>query len=100
MPTFTYNALDPAGKAARGTLTADSRTAALDDLAGRGLMPVSVEGGEAAPTSNAPTSWQLGGKRVSPVQVEAFTREIANLLSAGVPLARALHILRREASNA
>jgi type II secretory pathway component PulF len=31
--------------------------------------------------------------------VEAFTRELANLLAAGVPLSRALSILRREASN-
>jgi type IV pilus assembly protein PilC len=31
--------------------------------------------------------------------VEAFTRELANLLAGGVPLARSLALLRREASN-
>jgi len=41
-----------------------------------------------------------GGGRVSKANVEAFTRQLANLLSAGVPLSRALHILNRETSQA
>jgi type II secretory pathway component PulF len=36
---------------------------------------------------------------VSRRTVEAFTREIANLLAAGIPLSRALALLRREARN-
>lgn len=102
MPTFTYQAIDAGGRASSGTLTADSRAAALDAIAGRGLTPVKVEGGEtpagggaAAPVRNI--SW--GTPRVSPAQVEAFTRELANLLAAGVPLAKALSIIKREASN-
>ena len=37
--------------------------------------------------------------RVSKGEVEAFTRQLANLLAAGVPLSRALSILSREASR-
>ncbi|NJL31772.1 MAG: hypothetical protein HC898_09145 [Phycisphaerales bacterium] len=37
---------------------------------------------------------------MSGAAVEAFTRELANLLAAGVPLGKALHILRREATHA
>ena len=37
--------------------------------------------------------------KVPPKAVESFTRELANLLAGGVPLARSLALLRREASN-
>ncbi len=37
--------------------------------------------------------------KVSQKSVESFTRELANLLAGGVPLSRALALLRREASN-
>jgi type II secretory pathway component PulF len=37
--------------------------------------------------------------RVPQSAVESFTRELANLLSAGLPLSRALHLLGREASH-
>ena len=102
MPTFAYNALDVQGKPARGELTADSRSAALAQIAGRGLTPVELEAREetAAPTRNAPPATPAWHRRGVPAaQVEAFTRELANLLAAGVPLSRALHVLRREASH-
>lgn len=97
MPTFTYNALDSEGKQAQGSLTADSRTAALDAIAGRGLLPVSIQSDDAAATSSPTRS--LGSRRVSAAQVEAFTRELANLIAGGVPLSKSLSILRREASH-
>ncbi len=40
-----------------------------------------------------------GGTRVPARAVESFTRELSSLLSGGVSLARALSLLRREASN-
>jgi type II secretory pathway component PulF len=36
---------------------------------------------------------------VSQASLESFTRELANLLAAGLPLSRALHLMRREASQ-
>ena len=102
MPNFTYNAIDANGQSSTGTLTADSRAAALDAIVGRGLTPVKVEGGnDPAPTAEAGLSRRISWRKphVSPAQVEAFTRELANLLAAGVPLARALSIIKREASN-
>jgi type II secretory pathway component PulF len=101
MPTFTYNAIDGNGQASSGTLTADTRTAALDTIAGRGLTPVKIEGGEntPAPDAGSPRKVSWRSQRVTPAQVEAFTRELANLLAAGVPLAKSLSIIRREASN-
>ncbi len=99
MATFSYNAIDGAGKSVQGRLTADTRAAALDELVGKGLVPVSVTGGEAGGDASAGGGMRWFKPRVSAAHVESFTRELANLLSAGVPLARALAILHREASN-
>lgn len=111
MPTFTYHALDRNGKASRGSLAADSRVAALDAVARLGLVPVSVgekevqsskfkvESSEQHNAGRRKLSFARG-TRLSARQVEAFTRELANLLAAGVPLGRALAILKREAGSA
>jgi type II secretory pathway component PulF len=81
-----------------GTVPADTRAAAMDQVLGRGLSPVSIEeqraaGGEQRVSTKAPST------RVPQRAVEDFTRELANLLAAGLSLSRALHLLRREASH-
>src|SRR3954471_21864302 len=100
MSVFTYRALGKDGREAAGSLSADNRAAAISQIMDRGLHPVAVEeksanGKAAAPRADEPAN----EGRVSQKSVESFTRELANLLSGGVPLARALHLLRREASN-
>src|SRR5438045_3116217 len=98
MPTFAYIALDRQGRQTAGTLPADSRGAALDVVIGRGLSPVSVKE-EASAASAAKAQKTSTSTKVSLSAVESFTRELANLLAAGLSLSRALHLLRREASN-
>ncbi|HUS57236.1 MAG TPA: type II secretion system F family protein [Planctomycetota bacterium] len=100
MPVYTYTALDRTGKGVGGTITAEGRAAALELVSAKGLHPVTID--EQAPPSDAPTGGVRGGVRggrVSQASVETFTRQLANLLAAGVPLSRALHILAREASQ-
>src|SRR5947209_8003274 len=121
MTTFAYTALAKDGKRTSGTLSADSRAAALTMVLQRGLSPIKIDedgrGGKAngkganghgpaavlpyaskAAHAEPPAAAPRGG-RVSQKAVENFTRELANLLSGGVPLARALHLLKREASG-
>jgi type II secretory pathway component PulF len=119
MSTFAYTAVARDGKRTNGTLAADSRAAAIAQVVEKGLHPVSVDeqgnGNGAAgkstgrglrffapraaadESSSAPAA--IGG-RVSQRAIESFTRELANLLAGGVPLARSLSLLRREASSA
>jgi len=92
------------GRTTSGTLTCDSRAAALQQIGKQGLMPVKIEEAKnaAAAAKKAQSIALKPGQtvgRVSPRIIESFTRELANLLSGGVPLARALALLRREASN-
>ncbi len=97
MPAFTYRAVDRTGRESNGRLSADSRAAAIDQVAALGLEPVSlneVGAGKAAEAHPA------HARRVSRSAVQAFTRELANLLAGGVPLSRALMLLSREAADA
>jgi type II secretory pathway component PulF len=99
MPTFAYNALDAQGRATKGSVEAETRAAALDAVAALGLSPLSVESSD-APAAKTESGPSLFRRKVTAAQVETFTRDLSNLLGAGVPLGRALFILRREASGA
>jgi len=97
VPLFTYKAIDSAGREDAGTLSAQSRLAALEAVARKGLAPVSME--EQRAPAKAHGGLHFGGNRVPQAVAEAFHRELANLLTAGVPMIRALSILCREASH-
>jgi type II secretory pathway component PulF len=97
MPVFTYAAIEPSGSRTTGKVSARNRAAALDEVAQKGLVPVSVDEDRAGePVARAARST---GGRVPQNAVETFSRELANLLAAGVPITRGLSILRRESSN-
>jgi len=97
VPVFTYTAIDTEGAKASGTVSAQDRAAALDDVTRQGLVPVVL--GEQFKGSKARVARRRGGERVPRAAVESFHRELANLLTAGVSMTRALTILRREAAH-
>jgi type II secretory pathway component PulF len=76
-------------------------------MEGLGLRPVSLlekagktNGAASTLTESLPISLPFGkpSQKVSPRQLENFTRLLSSLLAAGVPLSRALVILHKEAS--
>lgn len=99
MSVFTYTALSKEGRKTSGTLNADTRAAALAQIGRLGLSPVKIEEAKSAAAAARQAAAAGHSKRVPAKAVESFTRELANLLAGGVPLARALSLLRREASN-
>ena len=86
MPTFVYRAVDARGARSRGRLTAASEAQAMRSLESRGLLPVEVREASGAPERGGGLS--LGRRRA----VVEFTRGMAALLPAGMPLARALAV--------
>lgn len=98
MPVFAYTALDARGQKISGTVSAQNRSSALDQVGQKDLVPVSMADQQDAAAK--PSSLKRSSGRVSQASVEAFIRELANLLAAGVPMNRAMHILRRETSQA
>ena len=104
MTLFSYTALSSDGKSITGTLPADSRAAAIAAVIGKGLHPVKIQEASAKDGSKktialATTPAGAPKGRVTQKQVENFTRELASLLAGGVPLARALFLLKRESKS-
>ena len=95
MATFVYKAINTEGRQVADTVVAADRAAAIEQLFGQSLNPISIERQE---EHHAGGVLARSG-RVSKADVESFTRQLANLLAAGVPLSRALNILSREASK-
>ena len=102
MSVFAYTALSKDGRKTSGTLLADSRAAAIAQMGRQGLHPVQInEAKDAAAAAKAANKTSdKPAPKVSAKAIESFTRELANLLAGGVPLSRALSLLKREASNA
>ena len=95
MSTFAYKAIDSTGQEIADKLVANDRSAAIEQLCGKDLNPISVERVQDKRAEGFLA--RIGG--VSKREVDAFTRQLANLLAAGVPISRALGILNREASR-
>ncbi len=107
MPVFQYKALQADGGVAEGQLEAPGRQEAFAQMAGLGLRPVSLSeragaaanSGAILPESLASFSFKGRSKKISPRELENFTRLLSSLLAAGVPLSRALVILYKESSS-
>ena len=97
MPAYTYEALDDQGKARNGVVEAENAKAARSQLRLQGLVPLGV-----APV--AASMRQAAGTRFSrPVfsktSLAVWTRQLAGLVTAGLPLERALTALADEADD-
>jgi type II secretory pathway component PulF len=95
MATFAYKAIDVSGQQVADRIVASDRTTAIEELFEKNLNPVSVERLEEGRPEGLFA--RFGG--VSRREIDAFTRQLANLLAAGVPMSRALGILSREAAR-
>lgn len=100
MPAFRYQAVDQGGATRKGVVNADSPRAARADLRAQGLVPLNVdvivgqEEGGARPRSRG------FGERLSTTEMALFTRQLASLLEAGLPLEQALSALLEQAERA
>jgi general secretion pathway protein F len=98
MPAFRFEAIDAAGKAQRGVVEADSARAARGQLRTQGLTPLTVE--PAGSRVRGERSQRLSlGRKLSQREQALFTRQLASLLIAGLPLDEALGVLADQAER-
>jgi general secretion pathway protein F len=93
MPTYRYQALDPAGRTRKASLQAENERHARQLLREQGLFARDLQLQDAA--SRSPR-----GQRLSHAQLCELTRQLATLLSAGIPLVDALSTLERQLAEA
>ncbi len=115
MPKFSYTAMDAGGKEVRDTIEAPTQAQAINQIRSQGLFPTAVSAaggsspapkaqkpGKPAPAAAAPAkkgeiklpSWMQG--KVKPKDLMVMTRQMATLISAGLPLLRGLRVLQRQ----
>ena len=119
MATFQYIAMDAQGKEQRGTVDASDRAQAIAAVRAAGLFPSAigeVKGASAAVKKSAPKKGAAPAKkggmnknikvniklpsfltgRVKPKDLTTFTRQLATLVNAGLPLMRCIEVLKKQ----
>ena len=121
MPKYSYVALDARGNETKGSIEVGSQNEAIGRVKEMGLFPTkiteaekekSVTKGKAAPKPAAKAKGKkkgggininlaipgFGGK-VKPKVLTTFTRQLATLVDAGLPLLRGLRVLEKQERN-
>jgi len=106
MPAYTFEALTADGETRKGVIDADTARAARGMLRAQALVPLAVHvvgtGGSAASGRPGASGWNtaLWIPRVfNATALAIWTRQIAGLVVAGLPLERALTALADEAED-
>jgi len=103
MNTFRYTAVDGTGREVIGELAAASSAAAAESIRRAGLFPVGMT--ERAPAAGRGSAARLPsrglfGPRLGGRRLAVFTRQLATLLHAGMPLVRAVRLLGEQLPDA
>ena len=101
MPVYSFEAISAAGDTRKGVIEADSAKAARGLLRAQALVPLKVE----AVSARAGDPAQMGkrgrrGRVFNATALAIWTRQLAGLVSSGLPLERALSSLSDEAEKA
>jgi len=97
MPAYAFEALDTQGQTRRGVLEADTARAARSQLRTQDLVPLKVEPVQRSNQGLNTVIWE--SKVFSSTALTVWTRQLSGLVSAGLPLERALAALSDEAET-
>jgi type IV pilus assembly protein PilC len=121
MPIYSYVALDAHGKETKGTIEVASQNEAIGRVKEMGFFPTKIVEAEIPQAKTARKKSRTapragGGKkrgaldiqikipglsgRVKPKVLTTFTRQLATLVDAGLPLLRGLRVLEKQERNA
>jgi general secretion pathway protein F len=98
MPAYSFEALDPQGQTRRGVLEADTARHARSQLRAQDWVPLKIDLQQAAKTGLQTVIWE--SKVFGNDALALWTRQLAGLVGAGLPLERALSTLSQEAETA
>ena len=95
MPLFSYTGLNGQGTRVNGTIEATGRNNALSRLREQGVYATSV----AEQSADNPVQRRFGPQRATTTDLALLTRQLATLLSAGLPLDEALAAAAEQMEN-
>ncbi|HET9206352.1 MAG TPA: type II secretion system inner membrane protein GspF [Burkholderiaceae bacterium] len=97
MPAYRFEAIDAQGKPRTGLLEGDNAKAVRSQLRSQGLVPLGVEAVAAALASTGRVRFTR--RTFTSTTLAVWTRQLAGLVAAGLPLERALTALSDEAED-
>jgi type IV pilus assembly protein PilC len=103
MPEFLYEALDKGGKQVRGIIEAVNEDSIVEKLRGMGYYPLRVNLHRKRASEIdllAMPGLKILFHRVKRKHVMTFTRQLATLIDAGLPILRSLRILEEQVESA
>jgi type IV pilus assembly protein PilC len=92
--TYVFKAMDLAGAPLRGQVDADTKQAVSDQLKSRGLIVLDIAEKHASRELNM-TVFQ----RIKLGDLAVFARQLATMVSSGMTILRALHVLETQSEN-
>ncbi len=100
MPIFIYKAKKGPVDIMNGQIEADSQDQAIDKLSEMGLLAVSVIPRQ----QGTDVKYEARTKNIRPIKIgsldmDVFTRQLASLVKAGVPLLKSLSLISRQTGN-
>ena len=105
MPAYSFEAMQSDGKIRRGVIEADTARSARSMLRTQALVPLAVNAVSSGGASADGASQSLlqtnlfGGRVFNATRLSIWTRQLAGLVAAGLPLERALTALSDEAED-
>ncbi|MAB77602.1 MAG: hypothetical protein CMO47_14240 [Verrucomicrobiales bacterium] len=106
MPSFSYTAVDLAGKQVSGTVVVRNKSDVYRELESKTLTPILVKAEAGGQQDKKKRSFSLstgeeslGVTKLKRPEMVLFTEELADLLDAGMQLERALKILHERQTN-
>ncbi|MFD0668672.1 type II secretion system inner membrane protein GspF [Ramlibacter sp. MAHUQ-53] len=101
MPAYSFEALDEQGATRKGVMEADTAKAVRGLLRAQSLVPLQVQPvatGQVAAAAGSLARWTTRPV-FNATQLAVWTRQLAGLVTSGLPLERALTALSEEAAN-
>ena len=97
MPAYSFEALDPQGQTRRGVLEAETARHARSQLRAQDWVPLKIDVQQASRTGLQTVIWE--SKVFGHDALAVWTRQLAGLVGAGLPLERGLSTLAQEAET-
>ncbi len=94
MPTYVFKAMDVAGVPARGEVEANTKQDVADQLKQRGLIVLDIAGKYRSRELNVELF-----ARVKADELAVASRQLATMVSSGMTILRALHVLETQAKS-
>jgi type IV pilus assembly protein PilC len=90
---FQWEGVDQKGNKIKGTSVGPSDTYVKQQLRQKGVIPAKVR------RESALAALGQGGKKITPGDIAVFSRQMATMMSAGVPLVQSFEIIGRGSTN-